>query len=119
MRLRLKSQFERALRTSPLKNSRHTTGSLLALVSFCMLLFLTPLLQGQLTTGSLSGTAADSTGAVVPNAKVVLLNEATHDERATASNSVGRFTFAAVQPGTYTVTVTATNFKSWKTLGFP
>ena len=119
LRLRLKFLFERAPRTTLPNSSRHVTSSLPALVSFCMLLFVTPLLQGQLTTGSLSGTAADSTGAVVPNAKIVLFNEATRDERATTSNSVGRFTFAAVQPGTYTVTVSATNFKSWKNSGIP
>ncbi|WP_158822693.1 TonB-dependent receptor [Granulicella sp. S156] len=119
LRLRLKFLFVGAIRTTPLSNSRHATASVLALVAFCMLMFMTPLLRGQLTTGSLSGTAADSTGAVVPNAKIVLLNEETRDERSTTSNSVGRFTFAAVQPGTYTVTVSATNFKSWKNSGIP
>ena len=125
---RIRFNFGQALRTVlfstgplPLKKFRfgtHSIGSLLPLLSLCLLLT-TPFLRAQLTTGSLSGTATDATGAAVPNAKVVLLNEATHDERATTANSVGNFTFAAVQPGTYTVTVSAANFKSWKQSGIP
>jgi hypothetical protein len=125
MTSRLKSPFERVLQTiQPAMGSRtpnqprHRTGIFLTLLALCLLL-LVPQIQAQLTTGSLSGTATDSTGAVVPNAAIVLLNEATHDERTTTSNSAGRFTFAAVQPGTYTVTVTATNFKTWKNAGIP
>jgi hypothetical protein len=93
-------------------------GSILALVPLCLLLMV-PMLRAQLTTGSLSGTVTDSTGAVVPAATVVLLNEATRDERTTKSNSAGHFTFAAVQPGTYTTTVMASKFKAWKQSGIP
>jgi len=78
---------------------------------------LAPLAFAQLTTGSLSGTVTDTTGAVIPNARVTLLNEATNDTRDTISNSTGYFTFAAVQPGTYTVSVTAKSFGPWKQTG--
>lgn len=91
-------------------------GSLIVLVPLCLFL-IAPLLHAQLTTGSLSGMAMDSSGAAVPGASVVLLNEASRDERKTVSNSVGHFTFAAVEPGTYTVTVSAANFKSWRQSG--
>jgi Carboxypeptidase regulatory-like domain len=125
---RFRFQFLQAPRTAPLsielqlpeknRHARRVTGCILFLVPICMLL-MTPLLRGQLTTGSLSGTATDSTGAVVPHATVALLNEATRDERATTGNAVGHFTFAAVQPGTYTVTITSPSFKSWKQSGIP
>ena len=66
--------------------------------SFLILLLFMPQMYAQLTTGSLSGTITDTAKAVVPNANVVLLDEATKDRRTTTSNSVGHFTFAAVQP---------------------
>ena len=76
-------------------------------------------MDAQLTTGSLSGTVTDSTKAVVPNAAITLINEATQDQRATTSNSSGHFTFAAVQPGTYTVAIKATGFREWKQVSIP
>jgi Carboxypeptidase regulatory-like domain len=91
-------------------------GGILALAALVMLL-MTPLMQGQLTTGSLSGTVRDATGAVVANAKVTLQNDATSDIRSTASNPSGHFTFAAVQPGTYTVNVGAAGFELWRQTG--
>lgn len=68
---------------------------------------------GQVATGSLSGTVADSSGAVIANAEVLLSNDATGVSRQTVSNGVGYFNFAAVQPGSYSVTITAPGFKLW------
>ncbi len=65
-------------------------------------------------SGSISGTVLDSTGALVAGAKVSLLNETSQEARESVSNSSGYFTFSALVPGTYTVTVEAKNFKSWK-----
>lgn len=81
------------------------------------LLLLAPRAFSQITTGSLSGTVTDTTGAVIPNATVTLVNESTNDTRATVSNGTGYFTFAAVQPGTFTVSVTAKGFGPWKQTG--
>jgi hypothetical protein len=72
---------------------------------------------GQQLTGTLSGTVMDTTGAVVPNATVTMVNEASGDTRSTASNSTGYFSITAVRPGTYTVTIGGTGFKSWKEAG--
>jgi hypothetical protein len=73
----------------------HLLGLFLA-VSF---LFNSALL-GQNSTGSLSGIVTDSTGAVIPQANVVLTNEATNVTRETVSNNSGFFSFVAVQPAT-------------------
>ena len=89
----------------------------LAFLVLVVMSLVAPSLQGQLTTGSLSGTVRDSSGALVPGAKINLLNEATSDGRATVSNSAGYFTFAAVQPGTYTVRVEASGFQLWRQTG--
>ncbi len=68
---------------------------------------------GQQLTGTLTGTTTDSTGAVVPNAKVTMKNELSGDMRTTVSNGSGYFSITAIQPGTYTVSITATGFKTW------
>jgi Carboxypeptidase regulatory-like domain len=76
-----------------------------------------PMMFAQITTGSLSGTARDTTGAAIPKAAVTLLNDATNDTRKTVTDGTGYFTFAAVQPGTYSVTVQSPGFSSWTQTG--
>jgi len=71
----------------------------------------------QQLTGTLSGTTYDSTGAAVPNATVTMKNAASGDVRSTVSNGSGYFSITAIQPGTYTVTVSAAGFKAWEQAG--
>ena len=63
------------------------------------------------TTGSVTGTITDPNGAVVPAAKVTLTNQATRAELTATTNDAGGFNFTALQPGAYTVSVTASGFK--------
>jgi len=72
---------------------------------------------GQVGTGRLSATVYDASGAVIPNAKVVLKNEASNSLRESVTNSSGYFDFQAIPPGSYTVTVTAPQFASWEGRG--
>ena len=69
---------------------------------------------GQSASGSLSATVTDTTGAVVPKAKVVLKNEQTNAVRDTVSNGSGFFSFPSMQPGVYTVTVSAPGLQTWE-----
>ena len=56
---------------------------------------------------SLSGTVVDSTGAVVPGADVVAKNNATASTHTAVSAApTACFTIPALEPGSYTVTVT-------------
>src|SRR5215471_10289159 len=71
------------------------------------------------STGTVTGTVYDQAGAVVPKANVELVNEGTGDTRKTTSNSAGYFSFGTVQPGAYSVKITASGFKSWKQSGVP
>jgi hypothetical protein len=80
------------------------------------LLFAVSALSQQLT-GTLNGTAYDQSGAVVPNAQVVVKNEASGDSRTTTANGSGYFNISALQPGTYDVTVSATGFQPWEQKG--
>src|SRR5580692_7578395 len=72
---------------------------------------------GQQLTGTLSATVADSAGAVVPNAKVSMKNDASGDVRTTVSNGTGYFAITAVQPGSYSITIEAPGFKTWNQTG--
>src|SRR3984893_9541782 len=61
----------------------------------------------QTVTSSLSGTVADTSGATVPNAKVVLTNQDTNTSQSTIASGSGYFSFTAILPGTYTLTISA------------
>lgn len=87
---------------------------LAALIVVCLTVFCGPPAFGQGVSATLSGTVRDVSGAVVPNAKVVLTDEAKNTSIDTVSNSSGFFTFVAIQPGSYTVTVSAPGFASWE-----
>ena len=65
----------------------------------------------QTSSGEIAGRVLDSTGAVVVGASVTLTNQATGDARTATTNESGAFRFVAVQPGTFTVSVKAANFK--------
>lgn len=83
-----------------------------AIMLLAFLLALLPTSHAQ-TTATITGTVNDTTGAIVPNAKVTLVNQASQDTRSAASNVDGRFAFAAVIPGNYTLKVALKDFKSW------
>lgn len=63
------------------------------------------------TTGSIGGTVVDVNGAVVPNATVVIKGEG-GQEFTVVTNDSGGFRVPAVGSGLYSVTTTATNFKT-------
>lgn len=62
---------------------------------------------------SLSGTVIDSTGAVVPGADIVVKNNATASTATAVSGADGLFTVPALEPGSYTVTVSLQGFKTF------
>ncbi|WP_213806685.1 TonB-dependent receptor [Granulicella sp. dw_53] len=63
------------------------------------------------TTASLSGSVQDDSGAIIPNAHIVLTNTASQDKRELDSNGSGYFTFAGIIPGTYVIEVSASGFR--------
>lgn len=71
----------------------------------------------QFSSGSLGATVTDATGAVVPQAKVVLKNESTGALRESVTNSSGFFNFPSIPPGSYTVTVTAAGLQTFEEQG--
>jgi hypothetical protein len=65
---------------------------------------------GQVDEGSVTGVVQDATGAVVPSAKVTLLNTDQGISTVTTSDSSGVYTFSPVRIGHYTVSATAAGF---------
>lgn len=83
-------------------------------IAALLLLFAHTSAFAQNASGSITGTVVDKSGAVVPNAKVVLKNEATNVTRDTVTTGAGVFTFPAVQPGSYTVTVSSAGLQTYE-----
>src|SRR5437588_2128325 len=80
-----------------------------AVLTLC-LLAATALAQS--STGSLVGTVSDASG-VIQNATVVVKDNKSTKERTGVTSDQGGFTFANLDVGTYTVTVTAPNHKTF------
>ena len=70
-----------------------------------------PAVSAQSVTGSISGTVTDPNGAVVPGAVLTLVSDQTKDKRDSVSNESGRFNFASIQPGVYTLKVEHQGFE--------
>jgi hypothetical protein len=95
------------------KNPLSKSASALALLIFC-LAFGAPAAWAQSTTqGAIGGTVKDPQGAVVANAPVTIRNEETNKEVSATTDSEGRFRVVQLDPGNYTVTVSASGFAAF------
>jgi hypothetical protein len=68
--------------------------------------------QAGSTTSSLAGRVVDKDGGVVPGATVVVKNSATGTTFNTVTGSTGTFSVPSLDPGTYTVTISLSGFKT-------
>jgi len=86
--------------------------SRLSLTTLCLaLISLCPLLSAQGTGGRILGRISDPSGAVLSNAKIVALNEATGVAHDAVSNDSGDYVFPDLPVGTYSLTFDLTGFK--------
>ena len=69
--------------------------------------------SAQTPTGDVLGNVADSSGAIVPGATVTLTNTGTREVRIFTVGNSGEFTFSNLQPGSYTLSVTANGFSTF------
>ncbi len=82
-------------------------------VALAAVLFTAMQLNAQsITQGNVRGTVTDPSGAVVPGATVTLKNTATGSSQTRTTNGSGFYEFALLPPGTYSVAVSAPNYKS-------
>jgi len=88
---------------------RYSIVSLLVVLSFCA--------ARADVTGAISGTVRDSGQAVVPGARVTVVNVQTNVGQETTTAPDGSYHFLALQPGSYKITVTATGFQTYTNSG--
>ena len=68
------------------------------------------LMAQSLTTGDVTGTITDQSGAVTPNVTVTLRSVGTGQTRTTPTSATGFYRFSLVSPGSYTITAEAAGF---------
>jgi hypothetical protein len=96
--------------------SDRMTSRLRQLLAACLIV-LAPLslartASAQAVTGTILGTVADTTGAVLPGVSVTVKHTETGLTRTLTTDSNGEYTAASVPTGTYTVTGEISGFKS-------
>lgn len=84
------------------------------IVTLAMLVAFSTQGRAQTISATLSGFVFDQTDAVVPGAKITLINQASKDKRATTSNGSGYFNFTAIPAATYSLLVQREGFKSFE-----
>ncbi len=68
--------------------------------------------MAQAVTGTILGTVADSTGAVIAGAKVTVTNQGTGLSRAVTTDAAGEYTVPQIPAGSYTVLAELAGFKA-------
>lgn len=85
--------------------------------NFLTFLGLAAAAYAQTTSGSITGSIVDPTRAAVPNVQVTATEQAKNLTFTTKTDESGRFVFAQVPPGSWTLTIEATGFKKYEQAG--
>jgi hypothetical protein len=91
----------------------HKMGSSIvrySLALMAMMLLACVLFAQSTTDGAVGGTVLDSSGAVIANAAVTVRNNGTNAEETVMTDDTGYFRVGKLQPGNYTVSITAQGF---------
>src|SRR5579872_2655470 len=83
-------------------------------LSICCLLAAALSFAQSTTEGAIGGTVFDKTGAVVSAAKIVVRNNGTSAEQAVNADASGYYHVSGLQPGEYTVTVSASGMADYR-----
>lgn len=83
-------------------------------IASCLVLFLAPgICRAQNLTGTINGVVTDASGAVIPGAKVTIINAETGViERELKTDGGGRYEAPSLLSGTYKITVEAPGFQT-------
>ncbi len=85
----------------------------LALTLFCLALGIGQVFAQSTVTGGIRGKITDPQGSVLPNATVTATNVGTNNTATATTDEDGGYRFANLQPGTYTINVTASGFSNF------
>jgi outer membrane receptor protein involved in Fe transport len=94
---------------------RRTTASVVFLIS--ILCTLPVLLNGQDVTAGITGIVKDSSGGVVPTAKITATNAGTQAHYNAVADQTGAYTFRALPVGTYNLQADVAGFKRFEAKG--
>jgi outer membrane receptor protein involved in Fe transport len=95
-----------------IKKSEDVMRSLASLCVLILFALFVTVSRAQVTTATISGTVSDSSGAVLPNAKVEIVNEGTGASRIVMAGPDGHYTAPSLPVGNYRLTVTADGFQT-------
>ena len=85
--------------------------SALFMLAIVLVMGLAATTNGQIDTGTIHGIVSDTSGAVIPKARVTLTNTGTGITVSAQTDESGRYSFPAIKIGGYQVAFEATGFK--------
>ncbi len=88
---------------------------ILTVLAFRLLSLSSAIAQG--TQGAITGSIADSAGALMPGVRIEARNTATNALYQVVSSSTGTYTLAQLPPGTYQISVSVPGFKPYTRTG--
>ncbi len=77
----------------------------------CCWMVAATIVSAQTTSGTILGEVRDATGASLPGATIVAINQSNGAKREVVADELGSFRFSALPPDLYTVTATLAGFK--------
>src|ERR1039458_9993336 len=89
------------------------TNLVITLIFASSALFLPLCILGQVGTAGISGTVFDQAGAVVPNVKITVKNEATNLDWSATTGAAGSYFIRDLPPGIYTISAQAQGFSKF------
>lgn len=105
-----------------MKSIRHTRTSAvrpeLSLAALLLCILSCTALNAQESRATLDGRVTDPQGSIVPGATIVVISELTGVKQQTATNEQGAWTVRFLNPGAYTIVISAPNFKTFERKGF-
>ena len=97
------------------RNQLYRGGAVLLLAALTLLSSTSLLSQTQ--TSTILGTVVDPQKSLIVGAAVTVVSEGTGEQRKAASDASGGFSFAGLQPGTYTLRVENAGFQTYQRTG--
>ena len=91
---------------------RSTSLTLLALIALQALFFCAPLRAQTVSSGAISGTVTDPSGAVIAGVTITATEKATSSKRSVATDSSGGYRLSLLPPGDYHLRFEAKGFKA-------
>src|SRR5262245_36644813 len=90
-----------------------------AIAAFVFIFVVTSTLFAQIRSATITGTVKDASGAIVPDAAVIVTQQETGIATTIKTTAAGVFTAPYLAAGTYTVTVNLPGFAAYKQAGIP